>query len=239
MAYVFDVRAFYAAFPQLLAAAGNTIILSIAAVIGGLLLGTLIAAMRKYGPSPVSFFSAAYVAFIRNTPLLIQAFFAFFGLPSLGIRLTPMEAAALILAINNSAYIAEIVRSGLNSIPQGQIQAGMSLGFSGLQIFRYIVIGPVIKKMYPALCSQFNIIVLSTSVVSLIGTEELTGAANTLQSLNFKAFEIYVAAAIIYIVISWSIKLIALLIGNFYFNNGDNYKIVLQSANLLNLKERS
>jgi polar amino acid transport system permease protein len=140
---------------------------------------------------------------------LIQLFFFFFGLPSIGIRMSSWQAAVLALAINFGAYATEIMRAGIESIEHSQIEAGMALGFTKIQIFRHVILVPALGKIYPALVSQIVIAVLFSSVVSQISAEELTFVGNFLQSRTFRSFEIYLAISLMYVGLVWGIKLIA------------------------------
>jgi polar amino acid transport system permease protein len=144
----------------------------------------------------------AYVETIRNTPLLVQLFLVFFGLPSVGIKLDVITVCTLALAINLGAYSAEIVRAGLESIPRSQVEAGISLGLTGSQVFRQVVLIPALKNVYPSLTSQFVLIMLATSVVSQIAAPELFYAGSIIQSRTFRDFEVYTVIAIVYLALS-------------------------------------
>lgn len=183
----------------------------------GLLLGITGALGRTSDSRILRYIAAAYVEFFRNTPFLIQLFFFFFGLPSVGIKLTAWQAAVLALAINFGAYATEIIRAGIEGIGRGQIEAGMSLGFKKLQVFRHIVLIPALANIYPALVSQIVIAVLFSSVVSQISAEELTFVGNYLQSRTFRSFEIYLAISLLYVAVVWGIKAIAYFVGRKFF----------------------
>ena len=150
---------------------------------------------------------AGYVEVIRNTPLIVQLFIVFFGLPSAGIRLDAMTAAIIALAINLGAYSTEIIRAGLEAIPKAQIEAGHSLGLSGTQVFRHVVLVPAIKIVYPALTSQFVLIMLATSVVSQISAPDLFHVASIIQSRTFRDFEIYAVIAMLYLALALVFRL--------------------------------
>ena len=148
-----------------------TLVLSGVTMCTGLAIGTLGAAAQVYGRRWLQTVSAAYVEVIRNTPLIVQLFLIFFGLPSAGIRLDAMTAAIVALTINLGAYATEIIRAGLEAIPRAQIEAGHSLGLSGRQVFRHVVLVPAVRIVYPALTSQFVLVMLATSVVSQISAQ--------------------------------------------------------------------
>src|SRR5690606_2108363 len=130
-----------------------TLQLSAATMAIGLVIGVLGALARSWGVVPLRLVAAAYVETIRNTPLLIQIFIVFFGLPSAGLRLDATTAAVVALSINLGAYATEIIRAGIQAIHKSQVEAGLSLGLSRLQVFRYIVLFPALKVIYPALAS--------------------------------------------------------------------------------------
>jgi polar amino acid transport system permease protein len=158
--------------------------------------------MRTWGPRPLRWLAAGYVEAIRNTPLLVQLFIIFFGLPSLGLRLTAWQAAVIALTVNLGAYATEIVRAGIEAIHKSQIEAGLSLGMSRLQVFRYVVLFPALKVIYPALASQFILLMLATSIVSLIAAEDLFHMAAFLESRTFRSFEIYLVVTGLYLVMA-------------------------------------
>jgi polar amino acid transport system permease protein len=147
------------------------------------------------------------VEIIRNTPLLVQLFIIYFSLPGLGIRLEAEEAAVLGLSLNLGGYATEILRAGLDAIPKGQIEAGRALGLTRLQIFRLIMLFPALRIVYPALASQFVILLLGSSIVSAISAPELTGVTNTLQSTTFRAFEFYFVATGLYLLMAIAVRL--------------------------------
>jgi polar amino acid transport system permease protein len=202
LSYTFQFRDVFAAWPTLLQGLGTTIFLSVATMILGLAIGIAGAAARLYGPAPLRAAVAAYVETIRNTPLLVQIFIVFFGLPSIGLRFDALTAALVSLTINLGAYSVEIVRAGLQAIPRSQIEAGRSLGLSGFQVFRYIVLMPSLAIMFPALASQFVLLMLATSIVSQISVGELFHAASIIQSRTFRDFEVYTVIGVVYLALA-------------------------------------
>jgi polar amino acid transport system permease protein len=139
---------------------------------------------------------------IRNTPFIVQLFFVFFGLPSLGIHIDEVQAAILAMTVNLGAYAIEIVRAGIDSISRGQVQAAQALGLHGRQVFRFIVLPQAIANVFPALLSQVLIVMLGSAVVSQISVPDLTYAANFIQSRNFRSFESYLIITATYLVLS-------------------------------------
>ena len=200
--YIFNFEPVFAGFDQLLLGAWLTIQLSCAAMVVGLIVSVLCAAGKTSGIAPLRFVIDVYIEVIRNTPFLVQIFFIFFGLPSLGLRLTPNSAALLALVINFGAYGTEIIRAGIESVQKGQIEAGTALGLSKLQIFRYVVMKPALRTVYPALTSQFIYLMLTSSVVSAISADDLAAAGNNLQSQTFASFEVYIVVTVMYLVMS-------------------------------------
>jgi polar amino acid transport system permease protein len=202
MNYVFEFGQVFAAWDELLAGALRTLWLSAASMAIGMVVAVLGALGKTGGPRPLRWLIDAYIELIRNTPFLIQIFMVFFGLPAIGIRLEADQAALLALVINVGAYGIEIIRAGIESIAKGQIEAGRALGLKPLQIFRLIVLKPAIQAIYPSLTSQFILLMLNSSVCSAIAASELTGAANDIQSRNFRSFEVYFVVTGIYFVLS-------------------------------------
>jgi polar amino acid transport system permease protein len=168
----------------------------------GLAIGVLCAAARVYGALPLRALVAAYVEAIRNTPLLVQLFIVFFGLPSIGLRFDATTAAVVTLTINLGAYATEIVRAGLEAVPKAQVEAGHALGLSGLQVFRHIILFPALKMMFPALASQFILLMLATSITSQIAVQDLFHVASVIQSRTFRDFEVYTVIGVLYIVLA-------------------------------------
>lgn len=200
--YEFNFALVFASFDKLLLGAWLTVRLCCAAMLLGLIVSITCAWGKTSGPAPVRFVINIYVEVIRNTPFLVQIFFIFFGLPSLGLRFSPNEAALVALVVNFGAYGTEIIRAGIESIPKGQVEAGTALGLSRLQIFRYIVMIPALRTVYPSLTSQFIYLMLTSSVVSVVSANDLAAAGNDLQSATFASFEVYVIITIMYLLMS-------------------------------------
>ncbi|HJS32976.1 MAG TPA: amino acid ABC transporter permease [Alphaproteobacteria bacterium] len=208
MSYTFNFRDIWAQSDFIADGIGVTLVLSGVTMAAGLTIGTLGAAAQVYGRPWLKALAAGYVEVIRNTPLIVQLFLIFFGLPSAGIRLDAMTAAVVALAVNLGAYATEIIRAGLEAIPRAQIEAGHSLGLSGAQVFRHVVLFPAFRIVYPALTSQFVLLMLATSVVSQISAPDLFHVASIIQSRTFRDFEIYAVIAVIYLALALGFKLI-------------------------------
>lgn len=177
----------------------NTVILTVLTTILGCLLGTLGAAGRSSANSLIKRLVGGYVEVIRNTPFIVQLFFIFFGLPSIGIKLSAWEAGLIAMVINLGAYSTEIIRAGIDATPKGQLEAAKTLGLSKVQTFIWVVLPPAFQKIYPALTSQCIIVMLGSAVLSQISVEELTFAANFIQSRNFLSFEVYLVVTVLYL----------------------------------------
>ncbi len=188
--------------PFLLEGALLTAWISLITALLGFVIGIGIALLKLYAGAVGRLFANAYIEVWRNTPLLVQLFIFFFGLPSLGIRLTPLQATLIVFSLNAGAFIAEIVRGGIASVPRGHYEAATALAFSNRQTLRYIVMPPALKAATPALANQFILIVLGTSIASVIATPELTFRASILDTQIFRSFEIYLVLIAIYFVIA-------------------------------------
>lgn len=200
--YDFNFAPVFGAMDLLLHGAWLTVKLSAMAMAIGLVVSILCAVAKTSGIRPLRFAVDVYVEAIRNTPFLVQIFFLYFGLPTIGVRLDPNTAALIALVINFGAYGTEIIRAGIESIQKGQIEAGTALGLTRLQIFRYVVLKPALRTVYPALTSQFIYLMLTSSVVSVISATDLAAAGNDLQSQTFASFEVYLVVTAIYLALS-------------------------------------
>lgn len=184
-----------------------SISLTVTAAVIGFLAAALIAVIRNARVPVLAHAAAAYVEFIRNTPLIVQLFFVAFGLPLLIGYQWPFWAHALLgLTLNFSAYFAEILRSGLLAIPKGQIEAAMAIGLRPRVRFTKVVFPQVIANVYPSLTSQFVFLFLTTGVISEIGVEDLTHAGVFIDSRTFRSFEIFITLTILYVGIALLFK---------------------------------
>ena len=206
MKYGLQFRDVFAAWEFLLDGLLVTLALSLATMVLGFCLGLLCACAKTYGGARFKKAVTVYIETIRNTPLLVQIFLLYFGLPSLGLRLEGFDAALIALVINLGAYSTEIIRAGLEAIPRSQIEAGQSLGLTPWQIFRYIIVFPAIRSMYPALASQFILLMLATSVVSQISVQDLFHVGSIIQSRTFRDFEVYTVIGGIYLALAFVMR---------------------------------
>jgi polar amino acid transport system permease protein len=185
--------------PQLLRGAAFTVGLTAVAAVLGVSLGIACGWARAWGPAWLKWIAGAYVELIRNTPFIVQLFFVFFGLPSLGVKLTPEIASVIAMVINLGAYAAEIARAGIEGTPRGQIEAARSLALNERQVFLRVVLPPALARVWPAMTSQIVIVMLGSAVCGQIAAQELSYYANLIQSRNFRAFEAYIVATLIYL----------------------------------------
>ncbi len=199
MKYVFQFGIVRDHLPELLSGAWLTLRLSVGAFVLGFILAVVLAFLRSAGPRSVRVAVGGYVELVRNTPFLVQLFIIYFSLPELGIRMEATTAALIGMSLNFAGYATEILRSGIEAVPKPQIEAGHSLGFSRMQVFRHIIVFQALRMVYPALASQFVLLMLGSSIVSAISAEELTAMTNTLQSTTFRAFEFYFVATGMYL----------------------------------------
>ena len=202
----FDFGAVWAEWPLLLRGVALTVGLTALAAVLGLMLGVACAWARSWGPKGLGYAAAAYVELIRNTPFIVQLFFIFFGLPALGVRLSPEWASVLAMVINLGAYAGEIVRAGIESTPKGQVEAGLSLAMSRGQVFLRVVLPPSLSRVWPAMVSQIIIVMLGSAVCGQIAAAELSYYANLIHSRNFRAFEATLIATALYLALAMGLR---------------------------------
>jgi polar amino acid transport system permease protein len=203
----FDFDLIVRSFPLLLMGAGVTIQISALSVSFGLLIGMFVAIARLSKLWPVKFLAGIYVDFIRGTPLLVQIFIIYFALPMiLGTRIDPFIAAITACSINSGAYVAEIFRAGIQSIDKGQMEAGRSLGMTWAQTMRYIILPQAFKRIIPPLGNEFIAMLKDSSLVSVIGFEELTRRGQLIIARTYGSFEIWLTVAFIYLIMTLTIS---------------------------------
>lgn len=217
MAYHFDFLAAFDYTDVLVKGVLTTVELIAVGGVVGIAVGIFGAWARTQGPRWLKPIVSGYVELIRNTPFLVQLFFIFFGLPSLGVQISEMQAAILAMVINLGAYSTEIIRAGVNAIARGQMEAALSLSMSRVQAFRHIILRPALQKIWPALSSQVVIVMLGSAVCSQIAVEELAYAANFIQGRNFRSFESYLLSTAIYLLLAIGLRQLLRLIGERLF----------------------
>jgi polar amino acid transport system permease protein len=201
-----DFAAVLSEWPLLARGVAMTIGLTAVSATIGVALGIACARGRTHGPAPLRAALGAYVELIRNTPFIVQLFFIFFGLPGLGVKLSPDIASVLAMVLNLGAYSAEIVRAGVMTTPRGQIEAARSLALTESQVFLRVVLPPALKRVWPALVSQIIIVMLGSAVCGQISTPELSYAANLIQSRNFRGFESFIIATALYLLLALGVR---------------------------------
>ncbi|MFC5701844.1 amino acid ABC transporter permease [Cohnella faecalis] len=184
-----------------------TLAVSVAAVIGGLIFGTLLSLLRLSKLWPVRFVGSVYVEVIRGTPLLLQLLLFYYGLPIfVGIDISAFSAAALTLIVNSAAYIAEIMRAGIQGVDKGQMEAARSLGMSGGMTLRLIILPQAFKNVLPAIGNELIVIVKESSILSVIGVGELIYQANAIRAATFTSLEPLLIAGGIYFVLTFTMS---------------------------------
>jgi polar amino acid transport system permease protein len=206
LSYVFQFGVVWENFPRLMTGAWLTMVLSLTSATAGLVLAAICAFLLGNAPPAIRVPIRGYVEVFRNTPFLVQLFVLYFSLPALGIRMDANQAAFAGMALNFGAYATEILRAGIDAVPSGQVEAGRALGLKRLQIFRLVLMPQALRIVYPALTSQFVLLMLGSSVVAAISAEDLTAFTNTLQSTTFRSFEFYFVTTGIYFAMAMGFK---------------------------------
>ena len=192
--------------PVMLTGAGYTLLFAIASMVGGLALGFPTAVMRMSSWAVVRWPAALYVSVMRGTPLLVQIFVIYYGLPSVGIEFTPVTAGVLALSLNAGAYLSESLRGAIDSISVGQWRASFSLGLGYWQTLSHIVLPQALRIAVPSMSNTLISLIKDTSLVSVIAVTELMLATKELISTTFQPFPLYLAEAGVYWVLSSSFE---------------------------------
>ncbi len=217
MNYQLDFTPVIDGLPSLILGCLGTFLLALCGMVLAVIIGIGGVALRDSHIKALRWLVIGFVELIRNTPFLVQIFFLFFALPLIGIRLAPTPTAIIALGINGGAYAIEIIRGGVQSIPKGQMEAGLALGLHKVQVFRLIILKPALRAIYPSLTSQFVLLTLSTSICSAISAYELTSVAQRIESDSFRSFEVYFTITVFYLVISWLMMRLFALFSARYF----------------------
>jgi glutamine transport system permease protein len=189
--------------PVLMTGLKNTIIITAGGLFFGFILGTASGLMKLSRNPIVSKIAGVYIESIRGTPLMVQVMFLYFGLPlALGMRIAPLTASIIAIAVNSGAYIAEVVRGAVQSIEKGQVEAGRSIGLTRYQTMLYVIWPQAFRRMIPPLGNQFIISLKDTSLLVVIGMGELTRTGQEIIAENFRAFEVWLTVALIYLAIT-------------------------------------
>jgi len=209
----FDWNLVVQSLPAITRGAWMTLILTVISISLGLVLGTILGLMRLARFRLVSAFASAYVWFFRGTPLLIQLFLIYYAMPPLlGITLDRWQAGITALSLNSAAYIAEIVRAGIQSIDVGQTEAAYALGLTKFQTARFIVLPQAFRRIIPPLGNEFILLLKDSSLVSVIALEELLRAGQLIVTRTFRPVEIYSLVAVMYLLMTTVISMLVTLV---------------------------
>ncbi|MEG2081726.1 MAG: amino acid ABC transporter permease [Oscillospiraceae bacterium] len=197
----------------------TTIMLSLVAVLFGTILGGLLAVLRMYGPKIVRWIAVSYIEIIRSTPLMVQVMIIYTFTGAMGFKFPPMFGiknfstlawGLLAVSMNSAAYVAEIVRGGINAVDPGQMEAARCLGMNKSMALRHIILPQAIKNILPSLANEFVTMIKETSILNMIGVGELMFRAGDVVSITYRGLEAYVIAAILYFIIVFPLsKLVA------------------------------
>lgn len=188
--------------PDLLSGLGYTLLLTFISITAGFILGITLALGRVYGNRIINGICSGYIEVIRGTPLLVQLFIIYFGLPSIGIIFDPLQAALLGLSLNSGAYQAEYLRGSIQSIESGQMSAARSLGMSKLQSIQHIILPQALRISIPAWSNEFIYLLQYSSVAYIIQVSELTAEGKFISAITFRYLEVFTMIALIYLVLT-------------------------------------
>ena len=204
---------------MLLMALGQTMLLTLLSLIFAFIIGLVFGIMNVTKVKPLNFIATVYVDGIRGVPLIVLAFFVYFGIPMLirnmgaaNFRLDALTAGTIALSLNAGAYMAEIFRAGIQSVDKGQMEAARSLGLGYGKAMQKVVLPQAIRTMIPSIINQFIISLKDTSILSVIGFPELTKAGNIIAAINFDTFSVWAIVAIMYMIVITTLSRIAKVI---------------------------
>ncbi len=205
----FNFRVIWEYMPLFLTGVKATFLISVVSIILALATGIIACACRISSIKAIKYPAIAYIEVIRSTPLLVQIYFLYFGLPTLGIRVPELQTGILALMLNSGAYIAEIIRAGINSVDDGQLEAGVSSGLNYFQRMRFIILPQALGVTIPPLLGQAIVLVKDSALLSLISVMELTRVGQTMTSERFMPAEAFLTVAFFYMVIYFMLKALA------------------------------
>ncbi|RLC13866.1 MAG: amino acid ABC transporter permease [Deltaproteobacteria bacterium] len=205
----FNFRVIWEYMPLFLTGVKATFFISVVSIILALATGIIACACRISSIKAIKYPAIAYIEVIRSTPLLVQIYFLYFGLPTLGIRVPELQTGILALMLNSGAYIAEIIRAGINSVDDGQLEAGVSSGLNYFQRMRFIILPQALGVTIPPLLGQAIVLVKDSALLSLISVMELTRVGQTMTSERFMPAEAFLTVAFFYMVIYFMLKALA------------------------------
>ncbi|MDQ3559696.1 MAG: amino acid ABC transporter permease [Pseudomonadota bacterium] len=217
MNYTFQFSEVFKELPYLLAGAVVTLEVAFLSFWLGAVIGLFGALGKVYGGAPLKRAIAAYVVFFTNTPALVQIFFLFYALPDLGILLSPMTAVIIGITLNSGAYLTEILRAGIISVRQAELEAAETLGMTRMQIVGYVMLPHIARTIYAPLSNFFVWLVLGSSMAAIFGVEELTGRAVNISTSNLRHIETFTVVAVIYIGLTFVASIFLALVGRWVF----------------------
>lgn len=218
--YSFSTRVFLKILPRVLEPLYVTIVVCLIGGTLALILGTLLAIGRRSRFKPIAFPCAAYIAFIRATPLLVQIYFLFYGGQRLGIIFSALTTGIIILTLHDAGYIAEIVRAGIESIDRSQYEAADSLGFTFIKKMRYVIIPQAYRAILPPLTNQMSYLIKDSSLLSVIGLTELTKFARVAQAETFRPVESFIPSIVSYLLLISGIVYLSKILENRWRKRG-------------------
>ncbi len=186
--------------------AASTLGLALGAVVLGVVLGLIFALMRLSRSSILRFIASAYIEFVRGTPLLVQVMIIYYGPNAAGVGLPAFWAGIITLAVNSGAYVAEIIRAGIQAVDKGQTEAGSALAMTPFATMRYIILPQAFRNILPALVNEFITVIKESSIVSVIAVGELMYKATRVRANTFQPLEPFLAAAVIYFVLTFTLS---------------------------------
>ena len=217
MEYEFYWNIVFQKMPQLLHGAFVTLHLSVLAMLIGIVIAVLLALAKMSKSKIYSLPATIWVEIARNTPALFQIYMAYFGLGAFGIHLSPYVAVLSALIFVNAGYLTETFRGGFQSIPETQYKASKSLGMTSIQVYRYIILPQMFRRIYHPMTNQFVWSILMSSLGILVGMNDLSGETQRLQSLSFRTLEFFIVAAVMYYIITKFVLLSAALVAKKLF----------------------
>jgi polar amino acid transport system permease protein len=217
MDYTFQFGEALKEFPLLLMSARLTLWLAFLSFWGGALIGLVEATAKTYGGPIARRIAGTYVTFFTNTPVLLQIYFLYYGLPEFGILLKPFTSVLLGLTLNSGAYLTEIQRAGFLSVRRTELEAAETLGMSLIQQVRFVIVPHIAKTIYPPLANFFILLVLGSSIAAIFSIDELTGTAINISTENYRWLEMFTVVAGIYFVLTFIASITLALVGRYAF----------------------
>lgn len=192
-------------YPLFVKGLGWTLLVALLAVIFGVILGSILCFMKKSKFSILKIIAVIYIEIVRGTPVLLQVYIVYFGLNAFGIKFSAMTSSVIALSVNSAAYVAEIIRSGIDAVDNGQMEAARSLGMPQAMSMRHIILPQAIKNILPAIGNEFVAVIKESSMASVIGVSEIMYASKIVTGATYRSMEPLMIAAVFYFVITFSL----------------------------------